>query len=398
VAARAVRDGVGVVVDGYSEGWLRKGFPWVYPKELVGAAPKAGAEVEVRARGGDVLGRGIVGAGFVAVRVFRHDGGPLDASWLHARLDRAAALREVVVPPETDGYRLCNAECDGLPGIRIDWWRPFAVITLDAPELGRFVPDIVSWLGDRLAPRGVVRCFRADPRDAARDDPGAELVDGHPPRGPVRVRERGLELEVLPLTAPDVGVYADMREVRAWLEPHWGGTRVLNTFAYTGAFSAAAAKYGAAEVVSVDLSAAALERAEANFAANGLQEFPHEVLAEDVFRALDRLRRTGRTFDRVILDPPAFSKGERIFSATRDYPRLVAGAARVLDDGGWLVAASNQGELSPRAFDGLIQDGLKKAGVGAQLLHVGTQAADFPGATWFPEGRYLKVRVLRVLR
>ena len=188
-----------------------------------------------------------------------------------------------------------------------------------------------------------------------------------------------------------------MREVRAWLEPHWGATRLLNTFAYTGAFSVAAARAGAIEVASVDLSRPALQRAEHNFAINGLADFPHEILCEDVFRALDRFRRTDRRFDRVVLDPPSFSRGEGTFSAKRDYPRLVAAAVRVLDEGGWLVAASNKGELSPKAFDGLIGEGLKRADRQGQILHVGTQAADFPAASWFPEGRYLKVRVIRIV-
>jgi 23S rRNA (cytosine1962-C5)-methyltransferase len=385
-----------VKVDGYSEGWLRKGFPWVYPKEITAGRPSPGSEVLIRSAGGDLLGRGIADDGFVAVRRFRPDDGPLDQAWLDGVLDRAAALRHVVVDPETDAFRLCNAECDGLPGVRVDWWRSFAVVVLDSPSLQALVPKVVAWLEDRRKPRGIVVARRRDPRDRDRPDAPAELVAGHPPRGPVRVRERAIELDVYPLEAPDVGMYPDMREVRAWLEPHWGGARVLNTFAYTGAFSVAAAKYGASEVVSVDLSRGALERAEANFAANGLQEFEHEVLVEDTFKALDRFRRTGRRFDRVILDPPSYSRGVEVFSASRDYPRLVAAAARVTDPDGWIVAASNLGELSPKVFDGLILEGLRKAGREAQVLHVGGQAADHPSATWFPEGRYLKVRILRL--
>jgi 23S rRNA (cytosine1962-C5)-methyltransferase len=385
-----------VRVDGYSEGWLRKGFPWVYPKEITSGGTSPGSEVLIRSAGGDLLGRGIADDGFVAVRRFRSDDGPLDQEWLSGVLDRAASLRDLVVDPQTDAYRLCNAECDGLPGIRIDWWRAFAVIVLDSPSLRGLVPGVVAWLAERRQPRGIVLGWRRDPRDRDRPDAESELVDGHPPRGPVRVRERGLEFDVFPLEAPDVGLYPDMREVRAWLEPAWGGARVLNTFAYTGAFSVAAAKLGASEVVSVDLSRGALDRAEANFAANGLAEFPHEVLAEDTFKALDRLRRTGRRFDRVILDPPSYSRGVEIFSAARDYPRLVAAAARVTDPGGLVVAASNLGELSPKAFDGLLLEGLRKAGREAQVVHVGGQAADHPSATWFPEGRYLKVRVLRL--
>jgi 23S rRNA (cytosine1962-C5)-methyltransferase len=67
--------------------------------------------------------------------------------------------------------------------------------------------------------------------------------------------------------------------------------------------------------------------------------------------ALDRLRRAGERFDLVILDPPAFSHGpEGVMSAGKDYPRLVAACLRVMEPGGWLVAALNQGEVSPRDF------------------------------------------------
>lgn len=385
-----------IVVDAYSEGWLRKGFPWVYPKEVTKGGARPGAEVVVRSGGGEILGRGLADDGFLAVRVLRHDDGPLDQAWLDGVLDRARALRDRVVDRDTDGYRLVNAECDGLPGVRVDRWREFATITLDSIALQPLVAGVADWLARALEVRGVVLAYRPDPRDRERPIPPTALVAGHAPRGPVRVRERGLELDVYPLEAPDVGLYPDMREVRAWLEPTWGGARVLNTFAYTGAFTVSAAHHGASEVVSVDLSRGSLDRLEANLRLNGHDPAAHETLAEDVFKALDRFRRTGRRFDRVILDPPAFSRGEGTWSATRDYPRLVAAAARVLDDDGWIVAASNQGELSPKQFDGLIGDGLKKAGRDAQVVVQLGQAPDFPSATWFPEGRYLKVRVLRL--
>lgn len=389
-----------VTVNGYSESWLRKGFPWVYPKEITSGKAVSGTLVEIRSSRGASLGRGIADDGFVAVRRMRDEDGPLDQRWLWGLLDRARELRSLIIPEDTDGYRLCNAECDHIPGVRIDWWQPFAVVVLDRPSLGLLLPMIVSWLNDRLQPRGIVLCYRRDPRDpelATDPSPAPGLIGGFAPRGPVRVRERGLSFDVDPLPGPEVGLFPDMREVRAWLAPHWGGARLLNTFAHTGAFSVAAALGGASEVVSVDLSRAALDRAEHNFEINDLASFPHEALAEDTFRALDRFRRQGRRFDRVILDPPSFSRGVEIFSTQRDYPRLVAAAVRVLDPGGWLVAASNLGEVSPKIFDGMLAEGLHKADSHAQLLASISQAPDYPSATWFPEGRYLKVRIMRVL-
>ncbi len=390
-----------LVVNGYSEKWLKRGFPWVYPKEVERGRAPDGTEVEIRSKGGELLGRALASKGWLAARVYRHDDGPLDQAWLDGVLDQAAQLRDQLIGPETTGYRLVNGENDGLPGIRVDWWNHFAVITLDAPGAGRLVPMIASWLDRNRRPRGVYLCYRPDPRDRVDIDkasPPPGLVSGHAPAAPVRVSERGMSILVDPDKGPDVGLYADMREVRAFLEPHWGGRRVLNTFSYTGAFSVAAGLGGAVDVVSVDLSSRYLDRAEENWAANDLDPDVHEVVCMDVFKALDRFRRTDRMFDLVILDPPSFSHSkEGIWSAKRDWPRLVAAAARVLEPGGWLLTASNQGELSPRDYTGMLQQGFKKAGRSAQRLYKGGQGPDFPAATWFPEGSYLKVSVWRLL-
>ena len=389
-----------LVVNGYSSGWLHKGFPWVYDKEVVKGGGEPGQLREVRDGQGKLLGTALVDRGWIAARVYRHDGGPLDKEWVYSVLDRAASLRHLVIDPETDGFRLVNAENDGLPGVRIDWWSHHAVVILDSPACAPLLDLICDWLEERRQPRGIHLCYRTDGRDNrdfSKVKPAPGLLRGHEPSGSVRVRERGLCIDVLPQDGPDVGLYADMRQVRAFLEPFWGGTSVLNTFAYTGAFSVAAALNGASNVVSVDLSAKYLDRAEANFRANELDPGNFDFDVMDTFKALDRYRRTGRSFDRIILDPPSFSHSDvGVWSAKRDYPRLVAAACRVMDEGGWLIAASNQGEMSPKAFSGFIADGVRKAGRQARLLWWGGQAPDFPAALNFPEGRYLKVGIYEI--
>jgi 23S rRNA (cytosine1962-C5)-methyltransferase len=387
-------------VNGYSADWLRKGFPWVYPKEVVGDRPPAG-EVRVVGPDGATLGTGLTDDGWIAARVYRHDGGPLDEAWLRGALDQAAALREQVVDPGTDALRLVHGENDGIPGLRVDRWGHAFTLVLDSPALGPLVPGVVAWLRERFAPRAVYLCYRPDPRDerdlsAAEPRPG--LIDGRALTADIRVTERGMAMLVRPWEGPDVGLYTDMREVRAWLEPHWGGARVLNTFAYTGAFGVAAALAGASEIVTVDLSTAYLDRFEANLRANELPPEPHEILAEDTFKALDRFRRQGRLFDRIVLDPPSFSRSsEGAWSAKRDYPRLASAAMRALEPGGWLIAASNQGQLSPRDFRGFVVEAARRADRRAQEIAWLGQAPDYPAGTWFPEGRYLKVGVWRVL-
>ena len=388
-------------VNGHSRDWLKRRFPWVYPNELVKGRGRPGQVVRVVGPNGGFLGVGVADTGWLAARVYRFDEGSLDAQWMSRVVERALALREALIEENTTAYRLVNGESDGLPGIRVDRWGHFVCIVADTPAVGGLVPLLVAALEEQLAPRGVYLAYRPDPRDdrdASRFHPPPGLISGRAAPGAVRVLERGLSFDVYPAEAPDVGLYTDMRDLRAWLEPRWGGARVLNTFAFTGAFSVSAAYNGATEVVSVDLSGRYLDRAQANFSANGLDPSGHTFVESDVFKALDRLRRTGERFDRVILDPPSFSHSDRVWSAKRDYPRLVRAACAVLEDGGWLIAASNQGTLSPSAFRKFILTGLRKSGCDGQLLYGATQSGDVPALLSFPEGQYLKIGVYRVLR
>ena len=383
------------MVNGYSEQWLRQGFPWVYPKEVV-ARPKRlkpGQLVKLRSQGGHDFGIGLWDTGWIAVRRFAGQG-KVD---LVPLLDSALALRETVVDAETSAYRIVAAENDHLPGVRIDRWGWHVVISLDSPALMPLVEPICDWLEERLEPRGIHLAWRVDPRDTQKAGGPPRLLRGREAPADVRVTERGMAMLVRPKTK-DAGLFTDMRDNRKWLEPHWGGRRVLNLFAHTGAFSVAAVLNGASYVSSVDLSEKYLERAEANFIANELDPALHDFVAADVRRELDRLRRTGERFDAVLLDPPSFSHGpEGKMSVEKDYGRLVSQSLRVLEPGGWLICAQNHGKVSPKQFHTAIKDGARKAGRGLQLLFDGGQSADHPSATWFPEGRYLKFAVFRAV-
>jgi 23S rRNA (cytosine1962-C5)-methyltransferase len=390
-----------ITVNGYSEQWVRKGFAWVYPNEIESGGAAPGAQVTVITKSGSVLGRGVYDNGWLAVRIMRHDDGELDQQWMDSVLDAAFSHRVALLDEETTGYRLVNAENDGFPGVRIDRWGHFIVVVLDSPSLGGMVEGIVDWLNRNMSPRGVFLAYRLDPRDKRTTEnvhPVPGLISGRNPTTDVIILERGLKLLTRPAEGPDVGVYADMRDIRGWLEPHWGGRRVLNTFCYTGAFSVAAAFHGASHVTSVDLSKRYLDRAEDNFRANDLDPTQHDFIANDTFKALDRFRRQGDEFDLVLVDPPSSSHAsEGHWSGSNGWARLVAASAKVVAPGGWLVTASNQGEISPHKYHGMVTNGLRKAGRQAQLLYVGGQAPDFPAATNFPEGRYLKVAVWRLL-
>jgi 23S rRNA (cytosine1962-C5)-methyltransferase len=381
-----------LVVNAYSTGWLKRGFPWVYPAEVLAGRARPGEVVRLRGEGGAALGTAVADNGWLAARRFRRDDGPLDTAWLRARVEAALARRRSI-GPDTSALRLVNAESDELPGIRADRWGSELVVTVDS---GSLIP-LAEALGTACTAAvpgltGAWLAERRDPRDTETRLPEPRRLLGSGPDDLV-VEELGLRYEVRPSLGKDAGLFTDMRENRAWLAPHWRGTRVLNLFAHTGAFSVSARHHGAEEVVSVDLSEAYLARARRNFELNALDA--GELLADDAFRALDRFRRQGRRFDRVVVDPPGYShSGAGAWQGEKEWPRLAAACLRVLAPGGWLIAASNLGSQSPKHFGGALAEGAERAERQLRLLHEGSPGPDHPAALHFPESRYLKFWVM----
>ena len=84
----------------------------------------------------------------------------------------------------------------------------------------------------------------------------------------------------------------------------------------------------------------------------------------------------------VVLDPPSFATARSSrFSAAADYDKLAALAAPVVEPGGLMLACCNQAGLSRRAFLGLLERGLSRAGRRFSVLaSLGQPDLDFPVA------------------
>ena len=308
--------GDAVMVNAYSEKWLRRGFCWVYKDEVVGRTGtlQPGQVVSIVSREGKDLGTGVWDSGKVEVRRLRESRGPIDAAFISELVARARARRSL--GPDTTAWRWIHGENDDFPGVRVDVWAGHLSILLDSRSLEGLIDPLVDALTAQMEVRSIHLGWR--PRQDDEQPEAYGCIWGAPPETSVTVSELGLQYLVEPSKGLDAGLYPDMRGVRRWLQSHWRERRVLNTFAYTGAFSVAAAAHGATEVVTVDLSAIAVQRARDNFELNNLPVSDHQFLAEDTFKALDRFRRRGETFDLVVADPPSFSHGpEGVWQVSR---------------------------------------------------------------------------------
>jgi 23S rRNA (cytosine1962-C5)-methyltransferase len=172
------------------------------------------------------------------------------------------------------------------------------------------------------------------------------------------------------------------------------GARVLDVFSYVGAWGVRAAHHGAAEVMCVDSSAAALQLAAANAERNGLKILTRKG---DAFDVLEALAKQGERFDMVVIDPPAFAKRRKdLPKALAAYKRLNQLALQVIADDGILVSCTCSFHVSWEDLRDVIAKAARSADKHLQILEAGGQAPDHPVHPAIPETRYLKAYFCRV--
>ncbi|MDR2305181.1 MAG: class I SAM-dependent methyltransferase [Treponema sp.] len=158
----------------------------------------------------------------------------------------------------------------------------------------------------------------------------------------VIVSEGGLRFRVNLSDYLDSGLFPDRRRLRARIREEAANKKVLNLFCYTGSFSVYAASGGAASVDSVDLSGVYLEWARANFALNALN--PGNLVRADALLFMEDVKRARKTWDIIILDPPAFSNSKRMrgtIDLRRDHGELIKSCLSLLSPGGVLYFSAN---------------------------------------------------------
>ena len=260
-------------------------------------------------------------------------------------------------------YRLANDLGDGLPGVSVDRYADWAVLSLSSPQAcaqQRALAEALLVLGARGV--YVKRRVRADLRRVSHDALAPQLpVVGEPAPDRVVVHEGELRYVVRLGGALATGLYPDQRDNRRRLLELARDTRVLNLFCYTGSFSVAAAKAGARSVTSVDLSSRALAWACENFSENQLDPSAHRFVRADATRW--RSRVGSDPYDLVVVDPPSFSTSgrRRLLRLSDRYVELVSQALSRLTSRGRLLAVTHQRSASQGAFRGMLLEASRRA-------------------------------------
>jgi len=146
----------------------------------------------------------------------------------------------------------------------------------------------------------------------------------------------GLRFIVRPTGFGHLGLFPEQLENWRFIERRLraaGGGQVMNLFGYTGAATLFAARAGAS-VCHLDASRGVVDWARENLEQNGMGASSVRWMVEDALKYLRREARRGRRYEGVILDPPAFGRGNKgeVWKIEDDLAELLLAARELLSE------------------------------------------------------------------
>lgn len=373
---------------------LLRRHPWIFESAIARGGADLGETVRVESDQGQFLGWAAFSPNSkIRARVWSFDEAQrIDESFFIATCAYAASIRSRF-GISSNAIRLVHGESDGLPGLIVDRYGDTLVAQFTSAGVERWKDVIADAL---LAATGLSRLYE-------RSDASSRTLEGLPQatgwlrgQGDVELilQEHEWQLQVNIAEGHKTGFYLDQRDSRKRFSDYARRLkfeRVLNCYCYTGGFTVAALKGGAAHVTSIDSSGPALEKAAANVALNGFAADQAAFMDADVNASMRQFADDGRTFDAIVLDPPKFAPtvahAERAARAYKDINRL---AFKLLEPGGVLFTYSCSGGISADLFHKIVASAGCDAGVDGFIHERMGGAPDHPMTINFPEGEYLK--------
>ena len=372
---------------------LNAGHVWVYRSDIVSATGTLpGALVRVVDDRGKALGTALYStASQIAIRMLSSD--PVNdlPALLRKRIQAAVAYRERFVH-DTNAYRVIFSEADLLPGLIVDRYNDLLSLQVVTQAMDTAqVRDVVMQELTRLGSAAIAE--RVDPkiRDLEQLPPrDSRLLKGE--KSETVFTMNGIQFHYDALHGQKTGAFLDQRENYAAAAQYARG-EVLDTFCYQGGFALhLAAK--CSKVTGVDSSRPALEVADRNATLNGREIDWVEANAFDLLRDYSS---SGKQYDTIVLDPPAFAKSKRALdTAIRGYKELNLRALKMLRPDGILITCSCSYHVSSSEFMDVISAAALDARRNVRILERRGQSKDHPVNVLIPETSYLKCVICHV--
>ena len=372
------------------DGPVRGGNPWIFSQAIARVEPGdlvAGDWVTVSSSGNEVLGIGYYNPQTtIAVRMVAFADAVAPDAIVPHRIDAAIALREKIIPSNTNCYRLINGDGDGLSGVVVDRYGGALVMQLLTAGAENMRDELVAHLNARLRPEVIVERSQGAVRRQEGLADRVGIVCGSS-RGVVEVREHGIVLGIDLEHGQKTGYFLDQRDNRMRLGALANGARILDAYCYAGGFSLAALKGGAREVVAIDSSARAIDWTRRNLALNGCGSDRCTLVHADV---LEYLAGDHTAFDLIVIDPPPLARSlADVTRAGRLYAELNLLAMRAVAPGGMLMTFSCSAHFVGENFLRAVRIAQSRARRNFRILERLGPGPDHPMLLGHAEGEYL---------
>ena len=382
---------------------LLRHHPWVFSKAIYkeDLTLKPGSTVKVLSFNGDFLCYGLYSPkSQIRVRALSFDERVIiDEKLISERIFAAHKLRERLIERGNDGVRLVSSEGDLLPGLIVDKYNDFIVISISSCGMERFRKVIIDAL-QSLYPKASLY-ERSDTKSRLKEglQNHCGVISGAEPPDVIYVKENNsIFMPVDIKNGHKTGAYLDQRQSRYHAGTLSKGARVLNCFSYTGGFGLWALKGGAKSVDNVDVSSLALNAAKTGVAFNHLDPGRCRFIKEDVFEFLRKQVENQVKYDLVILDPPKFAESAaNLKRACRGYQDINRLGLKLVANGGRLLTFSCSGLVDSALFQKIVADAALEANVDGRIISTLRQDDDHIVSLPCPETFYLKGLEVAVL-
>ena len=383
---------------------LKAGHPWVYRSDVTASDDMPpGALVRVTDLRGKFLGTALYSSSSqIAIRMIAGEPVADLPALIGERIRTAIAYRKKLVA-DTDAYRVVFSEADFLPGLIVDRYNDVLSVQIltQAMDAEAVRGAVVETLVEELKPDGI--CERVDPRirelEQLSQRPSGLLwgqksstVVSMNGLETIGTEATGVRFYYDGLEGQKTGAFLDQRENYAAAAQYAHG-EALDVFCYQGGFALHLVPK-CSNVTGVDSSRPALEMADKNAALNGCEL---EWIEGNAFDLLKDYASSGRRYDTIVLDPPAFAKTKRdLEKALRGYKELNLRAMKMLRPGGILVTCSCSFHVSAPDFLEVVADAARDAHRFLRLIENRGQAKDHPILLNVPETSYLKCLIATI--
>lgn len=375
---------------------IKNGHLWIFSNEVEIFPPDAenGDLLEVFNNRGEFLGSGFYNKNsLICVRLLTRNKVQDLRAVLVEKINAAFELRREIYPDRTS-YRLLFSESDFIPGLIIDKYNNSFVLQIYSYGIQKNIDIITGILTKEFNAQNIFTKNEAYFRKLEGLSEEDEVYLGS--LSPEQISDGKISYEIDFEKGHKTGFYFDQCDNRFFVEKLVKDRKVLDAFCNSGGFGLHAVSAGASSITFVDSSKNEIENAKKNFLLNNFLT-GCEFVSADVFDFLEDAYKSGKKYDVVMVDPPAFAKNKKSLPpAKKGYEKLNRTAIQCIENGGYLVTSSCSYHLKNEEFISIVSAAATKAGREIQLIHFNRASLDHPQLPAMEETSYLKFAVFKV--